>query len=231
MYRGSWQSRRAISTVISLEDILFSDKHGPLGGVHWLKNPGAPEASWTRAQLTPDTVRSANFLTLADLDSDGLDDIVAAVELEHELGTPNNAHRRALFLRRAAATEARWGDHEILIPPGIGSSKGITVGDVDLDGRQDIVLTSTGAEGSLIGTSWLRYEQSPFDSVWRAYNIAGPEGVKYDLVYLNDLDADGDLDVLANDEKENDIARRLFWYENPTVSTAARNELASLRTP
>ena len=200
-----------------LEDVLFTDKHGPLAGVHWLKNPGAA-GEWTRQALTGENVKSANFLTVADLDKDGLQDIVATVELERAAGAVDHAHRRVLFLRRASEFEAIWDTHEIQVPPGIGQSKGIAVGDVDLDGRNDIVLSSTGAEGDLVGTSWLRYESTPFEGVWRTYNIAGPLGTKYDLIYLRDLDADGDLDVLANDEKEGDIGLGVFWYENPTVS-------------
>lgn len=233
-----WQPLTDVSWVMAIEardldadgyeDILFTDKHGPKAGVHWLKNPGANGSQWERHYLTDNTVKSANFLTLADLDEDGLEDIVALVELERQPGAPNHAHRRVLFFRRTDAARAEWTTYPILVPPGIGSSKGITVGDVDLDGRNDIVLTSSGAEGDLIGTSWLRYEGAPTDPVWRAYNIAGPLGTKYDLVHLLDLDDDGDLDVLANDENQDGIGLGVFWYENPTISIKHRN--AATRT-
>lgn len=225
-----WQSLTDASWVMSIEvadldadgdeDIVFSDKHGPKAGVHWLRNPGTlgePNAAWERTSLTSPDVTSANFITLADLDQDGLQDIVAVVELTKAEGQQNNyAHRRVLFLRRTAANGQTWNTHEILVPPGIGSGKGIAVGDIDLDGHLDIVLSSSGAEGELIGTSWLRYQESPFDRVWSAHNIAGAPGTKYDLVHLADLDQDGDLDVLANDEKQDNIGLGVFWYENPT---------------
>jgi len=201
------------------QDIVFSDKHGPEAGVHWLKNPGdasAPGTEWVRTALTAPQVDSANFLTLADLDQDGLTDIVAVVELARGDSKTNYGHRRVLFLRRTSTDASAWETHEILVPPGIGSAKGIAVGDIDQDGRPDIVLSSSGAEGDLIGTSWLRYEESPFDAVWTAHNIAGAPGTKYDLVHLADLDQDGDLDVLANDEKQDNIGLGVFWYENPT---------------
>lgn len=203
-----------------LEDIIFSDKHGPQAGVHWLKNPGAAGAQWQRTSLTTTAVKSANFLTITDLDQDGLEDVLAVVELERQPGAPDHAHRQVQFIRRLDAQATLWETFPIQVPPGIAQSKGITAGDVDLDGRIDIVLSSTGAVGGLIGTSWLRYEHTPFDRVWSAHDISGPEGIKYDLVYLIDLDADGDLDVLANDEKENDKGLGVFWYENP-----ARDEI------
>jgi hypothetical protein len=39
--------------------------------------------------------------------------------------------------------------------------------------------------------------------------------VKFDLVRLLDLDGDGDLDVLANDEQEAGRGLGVLWYENP----------------
>jgi len=228
--RWEWRPLAKVSWVMSIEvldidgddheDILFTDKHGPLGGVHWLRNPAngvvTPDA-WRRTPLTGGDVRGANFLTVADLDQDGNRDVLAVVEKTRQPGAPNHAHRRVLFLRQRDAGGGQWETHEIQVPPGIGQSKGIAVGDLDLDGRNDIVLTSSGATGPLIGTSWLRYRHAPTDTVWEAHNIAGVEGIKYDLVHLLDLDADGDLDVLANDEKENGIGLGLFWYENPRL--------------
>lgn len=234
--RWQWHELAKVSWVMSIEvhdinrdgydDILFTDKHGPLAGVHWLANPGDGSVSnpWARAALTGPNVRSANFLTIADLDQDGVEDILASVELQREPGSPNHAHRRVLFLKQLDTGGSSWETHEILVPPGIGQSKGIAVGDIDLDGRNDIVLSSTGAVGALAGTTWLRYRHAPTDAVWDVFNIAGAEGIKYDLVHLLDLDADGDLDVLANDEKENGVGLGVFWYENPTLP--ANKELA-----
>jgi len=44
--------------------------------------------------------------------------------------------------------------------------------------------------------------------------VSGPEGVKYDLVALVDLDGDGDLDVITTEETAN---LGVIWYENPTM--------------
>ncbi len=42
--------------------------------------------------------------------------------------------------------------------------------------------------------------------------ISGPQGIKFDLVKLLDLDGDGDLDVLTCEERDN---LGVIWYENP----------------
>ena len=66
---------------------------------------------------------------------------------------------------------------------------------------------------------WLRYNQSPFDSTWQAFNISGSQGTKFDLSQLLDMDGDGDLDVVNTEEHHNAEAGNsglgLIWYENP----------------
>ena len=88
----------------------------------------------------------------------------------------------------------------------------MNVGDIDLDGQPDLVFTCEQASQDKSGCMWLSYRDAPTDPVWDAHDISGPEGLKYDLVQLLDLDADGDLDVLTCEEAEN---LGVFWYENP----------------
>ncbi len=59
----------------------------------------------------------------------------------------------------------------------------------------------------------MSYRDSVTEPVWDAHEISGPEGVKYDLVQLVDLDDDGDLDVITCEETTN---LGVFRYENPT---------------
>ena len=51
-----------------------------------------------------------------------------------------------------------------------------------------------------------------FEGTWRARDISGSEGVKYDRIELIDLDGDGDLDVVTCEEIEK---LGVLWYENP----------------
>ena len=185
-------------------DILVSERRGATPGCYWLDNPGPgarQRRSWPIHRIGP-TDKQVMFLCVADLDRDGLDDVLVAAK-------PREIH----FHRRKARDGTDWETHRIGIPESAGTAKAVQVGDVDLDGRMDVVFTCEGASKSKSGCMWLRYRKRPTDAVWEARDISGPEGVKYDLVELIDLDADGDLDALTCEESAN---LGVIWYENPT---------------
>ena len=183
-------------------DVLATDRYGDHRGCFWLGNPGPPAAdSWPVHRMGLDD-REVMFATLADLDTDGLQDVLVAAK-PYEL----------VALRRLDATGLRWERRTIPTPQTAGGPKAVAAGDIDLDGRLDIVYTCEGAMGEKPGCLWLSRRDAPTDRAWDAHDISGPEGTKYDLLELLDLDADGDLDVLTCEETD-DLG--VFWYENPT---------------
>lgn len=185
-------------------DILASDRKGESRGCLWLENPGPgplQAAAWPRHDIGG-ADHEVMFLTSADLDGDGRRDIVAAT-----------AARQILYFARRAGSPPAWDDYTIPIPSTAGTGKGVAVGDVNLDGRNDIVFTCEHAEDRP-GVMWLSYTASPTAPLWQSHDISGPTGVKYDRVELIDLDTDGDLDVLTCEERTN---LGVIWYENPTI--------------
>jgi len=97
----------------------------------------------------------------------------------------------------------------------MGSAKGVAVGDMDGDGRRDIVVSCEHATAPRSGVVWMSSSGTGPDATWRADEISGPAGIKYDRIELYDVDGDGDLDVLTCEEREAKRGLGVFWYENP----------------
>jgi hypothetical protein len=148
--------------------------------------------------------REVMFAALADLDRDGLDDVLVPVK-----------PAEVLYLRRLDATGTRWSESALAFPPDLGRATGIAVGDIDGDDRLDIVISCEGATPPKSGVQWLSYRQSPLERHWQGHDISGPAGIKFDRIELRDLDADGDLDVLTCEERHEGRGLGVIWYENP----------------
>ncbi len=182
-------------------DLVTTDRKGPRRGVLWLENPGRKNAAslWREHRIGPVGEEEVKFMSVADLDGDGRDDILTTT------------HRGPIVLYRR--TNAGWSRHEITMPPGVGGGKAVVAADFNLDGRTDLAFTCEHAEDGKQGAMWLSWRNAPTDPVWDAHPIAGPEGVKFDRIELLDLDADGDLDLITCEERD-DLG--VIWYENPT---------------
>lgn len=187
-------------------DVVTSDRKGKNRGCHWLENPGSGKAeqrSHWKVHPIGGLGREVMFLAPADLDRDGRLDFVSAVR-----GSD------LLLFRRTAAARPQWKTSSIRMPPETGTGKGVEVADLDLDGRLDVVFTCENAQRKS-GVLWLASPKSRgiTDPDWTAHEISGKQkGVKFDLIQLLDLDADGDLDVITCEERDN---LGIIWYENP----------------
>lgn len=208
-----WHAWRPMGWVMSIEaadmdgdgdkDILASDRKGARSAAFWLENPGQENFSgkW-KEHLIGAKGKEVMFLHRADLDGDGLEDVIGAVR-----------PRQIVWFRRTSADGRQWEEHYLGLPDESGGAKAVNVGDVNLDGKLDIVFTCEGANGKLLGAMWLEYDQSPKEPMWKAHAISNPDGVKHDLVPMLDLDGDGDQDVITCEERTN---LGVIWFENPT---------------
>lgn len=192
-------------------DIVTSDrKPNTLNGVKWLENPGQEmlaERDWTSHPMGGNGAE-VMFMDMIDLDGDGLEDAIVT----------ERTSQKIIFMKRLDNLGLQWKSYYIDIPEITGRAKAIKVGDIDGDGRLDLVHTTNteGAPGK-IGVIWGSYENAVTDNQWIWHDISGPEGYKFDRIELIDLDGDGDLDVLTCEENygENSEGLGVIWYENP----------------
>lgn len=193
------------------EDIVITDRYGNHTGCRWLENDSSSLAlqsrdhsanSWKQHDIGA-IGENCMFFSLADLDGDGLQD-VSVVTMGNKLHAIRGLNKEG----------TKWQDSDVPLPLDlIGRGKGVAAGDVDLDGRLDLVVSfelSTKPRQSLI---WLSYDGGPFTGKWQWHELSGVTGVKNDQVRLADLDGDGDLDALTTEEITN---LGVIWYENPT---------------
>lgn len=193
-------------------DALLTDRKGELRGCRWLENPGAGPAQvlpWRNHWVG---VRGAEamFMAHADLDGDGQKDIACST-----------AHDGLMLFRRV--NQAFSLDFTILSPDPVLRGKGVGIGDLDLDGRADLVWSFEGAREGRSGVIWLSRSASD-PQAWTWHELSGSPGIKFDQVVLTDIDQDGDLDVLTCEEREprsgKPVGLGVVWYENPTRTRA-----------
>lgn len=184
-----------------LLDVLMSDRRGENRGVRWLRNPGGDGTDEWQEFRVGDTDAEVMFLSLVDLDGDGLEDIVVAVR-------PDEIR----WLRRLDESGERWETHVIPMPEGVGTAKAVAAGDMTGDGSLELVITCEHAHDDLHGAFGMRQDA---EGAWQPFAIGGPLGIKYDRIELLDLTGNGMLDVLTCEENEGGTGLGVFWYENP----------------
>lgn len=205
LYRAGW-----IMSLLALDmdddgdcDILASDRKGPSRGCLWLENPGHGETHhlpWAVHRIGSED-KEVMFLTYSDLDGDGENEIIAAI-----------SGQEVVIHHRPASPEQPWPRSIIPLPADAGTGKSVAIGDMDGNGRNDLVVTCENAKDRY-GVFWLSYRGTLNEAEWSFHDISGKkDGVKYDLAELIDLDRDGDLDVLTCEERDN---LGVIWYENP----------------
>jgi hypothetical protein len=187
----------------------------------------------------PDAVPDEVFrdMAYADLDGDGLEDIVATTNYWIE-----EANVVARWYRRLPGPGVAWQAYEISadsLPFGKEAgedgppiSKSVFVGDIDGDGDNDLVLTVRGGGHGVYSLSFPDASDDECGgpcinadarerNAWSAQPIAPSYPVmKYDNVVLADLDEDCDLDAVTAEEfvVDHGVGLGVPWYENPAVS-------------
>ena len=190
------------------EDILISDRNGSTNGLKWFRHPGFDldllTGHWTENQIGMKD-RDPMFLDVALEQETGLIEIWVP-DLRHEI----------FCFKQMDKSGLDWQAERFPFPDEAGLiGKSAALGDIDKDGKMDLVTTYDGAE-ERIGVMWSSFNSKR--EIWQHHNVSSVEGNKYDFAYLIDMDQDGDLDVLTSEENNNSstvAGLGVVWYENP----------------
>lgn len=220
-HKGNWRWRALSETgwVMSIFvedmdgdddlDLFYVDRKGDFRGAYWIENPGTLNAPWPKHLIGGADIEQL-FGKIADLDQDGLKDVLLVAK-----------DRQVVWWRRLDATGQSWEKRVLEYPENTGRAKAVAVGDLDLDGLPDLVITCEGANPPHQGVFWIKQSTDRDFENWQSFGMSGPGGIKFDRIELLDLDLDGDLDVLTCEEHHINVERNektglgVFWYENP----------------
>ncbi len=174
-------------------DLVLHEHNDPMN----IKVDGRkPRLSWFKyPEYTNYTIAFANFMgdrfAVEDINSDGSQDVISAVALDSDYEGPKDICWYENPMPGGSPIDIQnWKGH--FIGKHTGAVKDIKVGDVDGNGKLDIVVRSHEFTSLFF----------QLDKSWVYRKIIHPpkEGLE-----IADLDLDGDLDIILNG----------FWFETP----------------
>lgn|GEM_PF-1307508 len=220
---SSW-SETAMTTVgwtMSLEvedmdgdgdpDVVLSDRHpgGDGQGLRWLENAGRDHSPWV-SHMIGGKGEEVVLIGMADLHGTQQRDIILPV-LDRK--QPQDAWH---ILKRRDAHGLSWKMETHRFPSEAGDAKAMRAADIRGDQTLELIGSFGMAHSPLKGVMGFSWEQG----AWVPFDISGPEGEKFDLVQVLDVDGDGDLDVVTTEEDadKNGPGLGLVVFENPEVT-------------
>src|SRR5262245_8674079 len=207
--RGTpWKHHSIDDTARGADGVRLADANGDglldiatgweeAGLIRLYLNPGPAGAKRLWPATTVGQVNSPEDAVLIDLDADGALDVISCCE----------GRTRSVFVhwnnKNAWTTDA--------FPVLAGQQAAMYCLPLQIDGQNGIDLViGSKAQGAKIG--WLQSPANPRDlATWKYYPLS-PAGWIMSLV-AHDIDADGDLDILASDRKGPNSG--CLWLENP----------------
>ena len=176
-------------------------------------NPGAEKAKMPWPAVTVGTVKSPEDAVFADVDGDGAVDVVSSCE----------GKTRRIFVHWAPTnpsdylSEEKWQTQSL--PCAEIDQMWMFCLPMQVDGKNGVDLV-VGSKGTNASIGWLQAPANPRDVAAWTYHRLYDAGWIMSLI-ARDMDADGDLDVLASDRKG--PSRSVLWLRNPGPTEAANN--------
>ena len=225
-----------------IDVVIGTFAHGK-GEVLWFENAGAARPRhWVRHRVGDGY---AHDLLVADVDGDGDIDVVSGDKKsvtvwEHGAGnyTPHRisdkvgeglaladvdrdgrldvVYGATWLVNPGSFGQSSW--QEIPIAPEWTADTRVVARDMNGDGRVDIVLSASEGSGKL---SWFEAPPDPRSQRWREHAIDDDRLEGVHSLQVTDIDADGDLDVIAA-EMHTSREKRVFAYLNSAGSFERR---------
>ena len=159
--------------------------------IAWYENDGAADPSWTASDITT-TLDGPWGVYVDDVDGDGDLDVVSAVAYDDSIA----------WFENDGADDPSWTTS--VIATTANNARNVHVADMDGDGDLDVVATSLDDKT----VSWYENDGAD-DPSWTAADIDTNSDGAFG-VYVDDMDDDGDLDIVIGSAFDDTIA----WYEN-----------------
>lgn len=193
-----------------LPDIVgVSNSHGAV--VAYI-NPGVKNVPWVRRVLSSNTPGAVN-LTVADVNGDGLPDVIVAMRYQPS-STQTGAQVGIAWLENTGKPTGEWIYHTIdSSTANFQDPRTVQAGDINQDGKMDVV-TSDAVTGLV---AW--YEQITPDN-WVRHVITGVSTLNAHFGRVLDMDGDGQLDILLP------VTHGVAWLRN--VNKGASWEVNSI---
>jgi hypothetical protein len=166
----------------------------------------------------PTNYRNPTEVELGDLDGDTSDLEIAVIT-----GEPPDASLFALAVNSGQLNEL-WNFSIEWEPMYYG--EGLAIGDIDGDGRNEVVAASTPSGLDISCRVWA-FEGLDGDVVWM-YELGPYSGARANDLELGDVDGDGDLDVLVATNQAAGSVYALFTKELPGAPLLAPLGIAAL---
>ena len=161
----------------------------------WFENPQTAAGPWKKHLATPITNNESP--TYLDVDGDGKRELILGFSTDGKFDGPE---RRLGFARPASDPFQPWTLQAISAKAAPGTerfSHGLGIGDVNADGRHDVLVTA----------GWWEAPASGGDSEWKFHQATFGEPCAN--MYVYDFDGDGDNDVLSSAAHQLGI----WWHE------------------
>lgn len=177
------------------------------GSVVWYQRPAAPTGPWTKTVIASHSgLTGARSLGLGDIDRDGNLDIAVAVD-DKDRGPTGKLYWYGNPGKEAALDPGRWREH--LIDDAVNNGADAQVGDLDKDGRPDIVFCCAHLDANPWGVVIYFGGADPARRAdWQRVGFSKESAYHAEIV---DLDGDSHLDILVAGWK----SQKVSWYRNP----------------